>query len=77
MKCIQAKIPVFGVCLGHQILCTLLGLQVKKAPSGPAHGILSRVVHSGNKTGKVKSEISLFDQLPSGGFTVTRYHSLC
>ncbi len=58
-------IPVFGVCLGHQVIGEAFGSEV-----GPAktimHGKVSKVTHSG---------IGLFRKIPSP-YTVTRYHSL-
>ena len=58
-------IPIFGVCLGHQVIGEAFGATV-----GPAkcimHGKVSKVTHSG---------IGLFRKIPSP-YTVTRYHSL-
>jgi len=61
----RSKIPVLGVCLGHQAICHLLGGEVGFAPQ-PRHGVLSRVVHVGR---------DIFAGLPSP-LTVVRYHSL-
>lgn len=59
------RIPVLGVCLGHQALAQAFGGTV-----GPArrllHGKTSRVRHDGS---------ALFAGLPQG-FQATRYHSL-
>ena len=61
----KKPIPVFGVCLGHQVIGEAFGATV-----GPAkcimHGKVSKVTHSG---------IGLFRKIPSP-YTVTRYHSL-
>ena len=59
------KIPIFGICLGHQLIGELFGGQVVRAVK-PMHGKPSRIKHSGGK---------LFQGLPSE-FTVGRYHSL-
>jgi len=37
-KAILGKIPLFGICLGHQILCCAVGIQIYKLPFGH-HGI--------------------------------------
>ncbi len=59
------KIPVLGVCLGHQTIGQAYGGKVIRAPE-PMHGKLSTVRHKGK---------GLFADLPSR-FEVTRYHSL-
>jgi len=61
----QARLPVLGVCLGHQALAQLAGGTVGHAPA-PAHGRLSTITHDGR---------GLFAGLPQG-FTAVRYHSL-
>jgi len=59
------KIPLLGVCLGHQAIGQAYGGKVIRAPE-PLHGKLSTVRHKGN---------GVFKGLPDR-FQVTRYHSL-
>lgn len=63
--CAEKKIPLFGVCLGHQAIATAFGGKVSRAPE-LLHGKTSQVHHN---------EKGVFAQLPSP-FTATRYHSL-
>jgi len=59
------RIPMLGVCLGHQALAAALGGRVVRAPE-PVHGRTSLVEHS--RTG-------LFSGLPNP-LRAMRYHSL-
>ena len=59
------KIPLLGVCLGHQAIGQVYGGKVVRAPM-PMHGKLSKIAHSGQ---------GVFKGLPKK-FEVTRYHSL-
>lgn len=63
--CIQRGFPVFGICLGHQIIGDVFGASIVRAPY-PIHGKTSRILHKGE---------GVFKELPQG-FLVTRYHSL-
>ena len=63
--CADKKIPLFGVCLGHQAIAAVFGGVVSRAPE-LLHGKTSQVHHN---------EVGVFTELPSP-FTATRYHSL-
>ena len=59
------KIPIFGVCLGHQSIGQVYGGDVIRAPR-LMHGKTSPILHTGE---------NVFTGLPSP-FEATRYHSL-
>ena len=63
----SGRIPVLGVCLGHQCIGVAFGGRVGRATVGPVHGKTSQIEHSGT---------GVFEGLPSP-FVATRYHSLC
>lgn len=60
------KLPIFGICLGHQSIAQAFGAEVVRAKN-MMHGKTS-VMHR-------TQECSLFKALPQD-FTATRYHSL-
>src|ERR1700704_2900557 len=59
------RIPIFGVCLGHQAIGQAFGGAVVRAPV-PVHGKLSQIEHQGG---------GVFHGI-NGASRATRYHSL-
>jgi anthranilate synthase component 2 len=60
------KLPIFGVCLGHQVICQYFGGTVTHAPA-PMHGKPSAVTHNSDT---IFADVE--NPLQAG-----RYHSLC
>lgn len=62
---LAGRVPILGVCLGHQCIAAAFGARVGRARR-PMHGRTSCVEHDGT---------GVFEGLPSP-IRVTRYHSL-
>lgn len=60
------RIPILGVCLGHQCIGTAFGGRIDRASVGPVHGKTSDIDHDGS---------GVFTGLPVP-LVATRYHSL-
>ncbi len=65
IKVFGSKIPILGVCLGHQAIGQSFGCKIIHAPK-IMHGKTSKILHDGK---------TIFKNIPQG-FTATRYHSL-
>lgn len=66
IKFFESKLPILGICLGHQALAQYYGATVEKALK-PMHGKLSLIYKS--------KEHPIFNDLPNQ-WNVVRYHSL-
>ena len=65
VKKLYKKIPILGVCLGHQIIGQVFGCKIVQA---------KKLMHG--KTSKIKSlDLGILKKLPKN-FEATRYHSL-
>lgn len=62
----SGKIPLLGVCLGHQAVCEAFGGKITYAPE---------LMHGKQSVVKVNNESRIFQGLP-GEVEVARYHSL-
>jgi anthranilate synthase/aminodeoxychorismate synthase-like glutamine amidotransferase len=65
IRAFKGRIPILGVCLGHQTIGELFGADVVRAAE-PFHGKVSEVHHGGR---------GILEGLPRP-FRATRYHSL-
>ena len=65
IKAFHGRIPILGVCLGHQTIGDLNGMSVVRSTT-PVHGKTSMVHHDGK---------GIYEGLPNP-FEATRYHSL-
>lgn len=66
IKTFAGRVPILGVCLGHQCIGAAFGGHVDRASVGPVHGKTSEIEHDGT---------GVFGGLPAS-FIATRYHSL-
>ena len=60
------KVPLLGICMGHQCIGQAFGGKVVRAPVGVMHGKTSSVMHEGK---------GVLRDMPQP-FTAARYHSL-
>jgi len=65
VKTVSGRIPLLGVCLGHQVIADVHGMDVVRHDT-PVHGKTSSVHHDGR---------GIFEGVESP-FEATRYHSL-
>jgi anthranilate synthase/aminodeoxychorismate synthase-like glutamine amidotransferase len=65
ISALGGRIPIFGVCLGHQCIGAAFGAPVVRGKS-PVHGKTSRIHHDGG---------TIFNGIPNP-LVATRYHSL-
>lgn len=65
VRCFAGRLPLFGICLGHQAVAQTFGARIVPART-LMHGKTSRLTHDGR---------GLFKGLPQG-MAAMRYHSL-
>jgi len=63
---LKGKIPILGVCLGHQSICEVFGFDVTYA---------KELMHGKQSEVKILKESKIFDGIEDG-FKAARYHSL-
>lgn len=61
----ESRVPILGVCLGHQAIGQYFGGKVGRAPE-PVHGKPVEIIHDGK---------TIFSEIPNN-FAAGRYHSL-
>ncbi|MBF90600.1 MAG: hypothetical protein CMP75_02405 [Flavobacteriales bacterium] len=64
MHAATLKLPVLGICLGHQAIGLTRGMELVESPLGPVHGVPSTVIANGQGL------------LRTGKHIMTRYNSL-
>jgi anthranilate synthase component 2 len=64
IKQVAGKLPIFGVCLGHEAIGQAFGGDIVRVD--PMHGKVSEITHDGK---------GIFTKVPTP-FKATRYHSL-
>lgn len=65
VKTFAGKIPILGICLGHQAICATFGIPIIRAKR-IVHGKTEKILHDGT---------GIFQGIPKD-VVVTRYHSL-
>lgn len=65
VRALGGRIPILGVCLGHQSICQVFGGEILRGEQ-PVHGKTSEVFHDGK---------TIFEGVESP-LVATRYHSL-
>ena len=66
IKYFGSKVPILGICLGHQAIAQCFGATIVGAKN---------LMHGKTSTIKLDKPTKIFDEIPDN-FTATRYHSL-